>query len=228
VQYAVDNGETPSLIVAGGDAGLRALTAATYVAALDAAGVLSASDARWVPEVNLPSLEPMPFQVPGGEEALYDAESCPLLVISEIGEACREDPSDHPDIYGNAPYVLFGILDERTMWNRATVITSGLPVGNPPVGGLAVNDPTDPAPADETEGTAVVLSGPNRGLQNALDFRAAAGWQVPSSAGGYDPDALLVDSGTLSLQQHLGGKAWWRTYMAAFATAVDAGDMLVS
>jgi len=119
------------------------------------------------------------------------------------GEGRSESASWDPEIYGFAPDRSLGILDDR--WSRAlpTVITSGLPVGNTPDVDLAVNDPTDRPQVVETPSARIFeVRGPNRGLQQALEERAAAGWQVPSVAGGSDPDALLVDTGTLSLQQH--------------------------
>jgi hypothetical protein len=225
--------EVPSLIVTRADAKQRSLTAAAYVVALDAAGVLAAADARWVPEKVLPALdfdpvkEPTPSAAATIMAALDQARSCSLLVISEIGEGRSGSVSWDPGIYGFAPERLLGILDHRYSRMLPTVITSGLPVGNPPGVDLAVNDPPDRPQVIETPSATIIeVRGPNRGLQNALEERAAAGWQVPSAAGGYDPDALLVESEKLSLQQHLGGKAWWRIYHAALATAVDAEALI--
>ncbi|TDC55628.1 hypothetical protein E1281_11620 [Actinomadura sp. KC345] len=227
VQYVIDHGEAPSLIVTGGDAHGRALVAAAYVSALDASGFISVDAARWAREADLSALDPGVASVPGVKDAVDTARSCPLLVVSEVGKAQFEVQHDHPDLFGYAPMTLFHVLDERATWIRPTVITSGLPVGNPPIEDLSVNDPPDADRLREANDAGVVImGGPNRGLQNALEARAAAGWRVPSADGGYDPDALLVEAGTLSLQQHLGGKSWWRIYMAALGTAVDAGQLL--
>ncbi len=57
VERAVAHPEVPSLIVTGADAKRRSLTAAAYVVVLDAAGVLVAAEARWVPEKMLPALD---------------------------------------------------------------------------------------------------------------------------------------------------------------------------
>jgi hypothetical protein len=235
VEYAIARRQVPSLIVTGADAQRRSLTAAAYIAALDAAGVLAAADARWVDERSLPELdfdrdeEPTPSVAAAIMAAGERAQSCAVLVISEIGESRSEPVTWVPEIFGYAPDRLLDYVDRRHRQMLPTVLTSGLPVGNPPTVDLSRNDPTDRPSVIETPNAMIVeLRGPNLGLQNALEDRAAAGWQVPSAAGGYDPDALLVETGTTSLQVHLGGKAWWRIYESALATAVSAEDLVVA
>jgi hypothetical protein len=197
-------GSIPSLIVTGGTETTRDITAALYVRSLAATGALShrkTGRVRWTREENLPGR---------GSDSLDELAACPLLILTEVGAVVREDSPGQAGLHaevGCAPFAVANVLRARGE-RLPTVVTTLLPAGNPPL----AEDDLDRAYS-------------NYALGKALDERGRWGWAVPSPVTGFDPDAGLVPGGTATLRGHLGEASWWRLYLTAFATAIDAGEL---
>lgn len=196
-------GRIPSLIVTGGDTHSRAQVAFAYVRALTRTGALSRRKAERVQTVRE---EDLPDYRSG---LLADLAGCPLLVLAEVGAVVREDTpgSFVSGDLGHAPLAVAELLHARGE-HLPTIVTTLLPVGNPPLTG----DDLDAGYG-------------NYALFKALQERGRAGWPVPSLVAGFDPDARIVDAGVATLRGHLGEASWWRLCLTSLATAVDAGDL---